>query len=284
MSASLNLESVRDLIMQAVPEPAFRAFTDLLQGCEPGWELSAFLAAFTATARTLGRAPLEPSGDLPLTGFSADIAGRALLLCTLAEAAPQRLEEAVNVAYDDGDLLEKQAIVRCLALLPRAERFTRIALDVGRHNELDLFHALACHNPFPAQHYDELAWNKLYMKAAAFDLPLQDIVSASQRDNAELSRMALHYIEQQESAARTFPALLWPTIAAFPPPGAAAKMLGYASHAVAEQRLGAVEGLGRLKQARSVSFLRERLPIESDARVAAALTRTLDALENPGAR
>jgi len=286
MSAHVTLESLRELIMKAVPEAAFREFAGVFERCQPSWPLHQFLAAFTATSRTLGRVPLDPEvtdirgpvDSVPSVLFTSDVAGRAVLLHALASAAPQKLEEAVAAAYDDGDAMEKLAVVRSLALLPQAERFTRIALDAGRSNELDLVYALACNNPFPARHYDVLAWNKLYMKAAFIGLPLQQIMGLSERANPELSRMALHYVEQQESAVRSFPAALWPVIAAFAPPSATAKLLGYVTHAVADQRLGAALGLERLAEPRTASFLQEQLTSESDERVRAVLTRTLAAL------
>jgi len=198
----------------------------------------------------------------------------------LAQAAPAQLVAAGLAAYREGDTREKIAVIRSLPLLPEGARFVELALDAGRTNELDLFRSLACDNLFPSQHYDELAWNKLYMKAAFLNLPLERMQGFAARENAELSRMALHYIEQQESAGRTFPGHLWQAIAAFPPPGAIAKMLGYASHAVAEQRFGAAQGLERARQPRTLSFLRERLGVEPDARVQAALQAALSAAEN----
>jgi hypothetical protein len=283
MSSSLRVEHVRELIARAVPETALRTYLTALERCQPDWSLAQFSAAFTATARTLGRSPLsgpdDPAlaGGIPLSSLTADVAGRALLLLSCAGAAPDRLEELVSAAYDEGDALEKLAVVRSLALLPGSERFTRIALDSGRSNEVSLIRALACHNPFPARHYDELAWNKLVMKAAGMDLPLDDVLGAAERDNAELSRMALHYVEQQESAGRSFPPSLWRRIAAFPPPGAAGKLVGYISHAVPEQRLGAALALAHVKQARTASFVRERLEVEADTRVKSALVRALEA-------
>jgi len=282
----MTLESLREPIMKAVPEAAFREFAAVFERCQPSWPLHQFLAAFTATSRMLGRVPLDhqitsvrgPLDSVPTVLFTSDVAGRALLLHALANAAPQKLEEAVSAAYDDGDALEKLAVVRSLALLPQAERFTRIALDAGRSNELDLVYALACNNPFPARHYDELAWNKLYMKAAFIGLPLPQIMGLTERANPELSRMALHYVEQQESAGRSFPAALWPAIAAFAPPSTTAKLLGYVTHAVADQRLGAALGLEQRADPRTAAFLEEQLAIESDERVCAVLTRTLAVL------
>jgi hypothetical protein len=214
---------------------------------------------------------------VPLIDFTADVVARAMLLCCVADDAPDRLEAAVTAAYREGDTSEKLAVIRALSLLPQPARFIDLALDCGRHNELGLFRALACDNPFPARHYAEPAWNQLFMKATFMGLPLERMLGARERDNAELSRMAQHYIEQQESAGRTFPPQLLAAMAAYPPPSAIAKLLGYATHAVPELRIGAAEALARSAQARTAPFVRERLEIESDARVREALQRALDA-------
>jgi hypothetical protein len=288
MSACLTPESLLELIARAVPEPAFAAFSEQLARCRPDWKLTQFLSTYSAAARTLGRHPMGEradttcistgNGELPLIGMSSDCAGRIWLLCALAKAVPTELATVLEATYDEGDSLEKIAVIRSLALLPFPERFVEIARDAGRGNEVSTFGALACNNPYPARFYPELAWNQLYMKAVFMDLPLAQMVGARERDNAELSRMALQYIEQQESAGRRFPADLFLSMAAFPPPGAVAKLLGYASHAVAELRLGAAEGLARVRQPRTLSFLHERLPLEADANVREALTRAIAAL------
>ena len=287
MTACVNPESLRQLIERAVPDAAFRAFCEQLERLQPDFKLPAFLAAFTATARTLGRKPLGAddvciagaSGDLPLAGTTTDVAGRVLLLCTLAQAAPQQLPAAVKAAYEEGDSHEKLAVMRALPLLPEAERFVEIALDIGRCNELELFSSLAAHNPYPSRHYNELAWNKLYMKAVFIDVPLAQMIGVEARHNAELARMALEYVEQQESAGRRFPNEIWQVIAAHPPKGAIGKLLGYLSHAVAELRLGAAAGLERAEQARTLSFLQERASLETDERVRAVVERTIHKLE-----
>lgn len=287
MTPCVNPESLRQWIQQAVPDAAFRAFCEQLERLQPSFKLPAFLGAFTATARTLGRRPLGAdevclsgaSGELPLAGTTTDVAGRMLLLHALAQAAPEQLPAAVQAAYEEGDSQEKLAVMRALPLLPQGERFVEIALDVGRCNELELFSSLAARNPYPSRHYNELAWNKLYMKAVFLDLPLSQMIGVEERNNAELSRMALEYVEQQESAGRRFPNEIWQVIAAVPPKGAVGKLLGYLSHAVADLRLGAAAGLERAEQARTLSFLQERASVETDARVRAVLERTIYKLE-----
>jgi len=184
-------------------------------------------AAFASIARRLGRSPL-PAGpplatddDTVSTGtWSVDEAGRVALLLSIAAGSPDRVEEIVNLLYTDGDTREKMAVVRALPLLPGGARWIELALDAGRTNELPLFAALGCENPYPARHYPELEFNKLVMKAVFVGVDVGRIVGLARRANPELARMAVEYIEQQLSAGRTFPPDLWLAIAAFPPAGA----------------------------------------------------------------
>jgi len=289
MSASLNPESLLPLIQEAVPEPAFRAFSEQLERCRPAWTLAQFLNTFSAAARTLGRYPLRTehtsvsagTGDVPLAGLTSDCAARMWLLTALAASVPSELATVLEATYDEGDGLERIAVIRSLALLPFPERFVELARDAGRSNEVSLFGALACNNPYPARFYSELAWNQLHMKAVFLDLPLAQLAGARERDNAELSRMALQYIEQQESAGRRFPPELFLPMAAFPPPGAVAKLLGYLTHAVPELRLGAARALERIRQPRTATFLEERLAVEPDTQVRSTLERSIAALTPP---
>ena len=287
MAAAFELLQAR---LECRVEPAaWQSFARTLDALRNRGALEQLLSAFSSAARLLGRAPLDaedtfipgPHDEVTLAGYTVDVAARCLLLLAFAKASrAAQLEEGIWSAYREGDTLEKLAVVRSLPLLSEQERFVELSLDAGRTNDARLFRAVACDTPFPARHYPELEWNKLFMKAAFVRAPLDRIVGLARRENPELARMALEFIEEQESAARAFPSGIWLGIAPFPPPGAVAKMLGYASHSVAEVRLGAVIGLLRVRQPRSESFLRERLVVESDAAVRDALGRCLAALNS----
>jgi hypothetical protein len=251
-----------------------------LSGAAGAKELS---SAFSQAARRVGRDPLGsadaavkgPLDPVPLSGLTADTVSRIALLMALGEARPDTLAEAVESLYRAGDTREKIAIVRGLALLPDQARFAWIALDAGRTNETDLFRAVACDNPFPARHYPELEFNKLVMKAAFVKAPVDRIIGLERRANVELARMGMEHIDEQESAGRGFVPEIWLAIAPHAPPGAIGRMLGYASHAVAAQRLGAVRGLSIAGQARTRSFVVERLEVERDEAVRQALLEAL---------
>lgn len=189
-----------------------RATADQVAGGEPALAGPAFVSA----GRRLGRGvlaagePLPGSSDpVPTEGWTVDDAARVLLLLATADPA------LTETLYREGDSREKRAVLRALPLLADGARFLELALDAGRTNESDLFAALACDNPYPARHYGERDWNKLVMKAAFVGAPLARIVGLDRRGNRELCRMALDYIDQQESAARAVPPDLDRLIAPF---------------------------------------------------------------------
>jgi len=172
--------------------------------------------AFVSAGRRVGRGPLaagEPlpgsSDPVPTEGWTVDDAGRVLILLAAGDRG------LIETLYREGDSREKRAVLRALPLLAGGERFVELALDAGRTNESDLFAALACDNPYPARHYGEREWNKLVMKAAFVGAPLSRIVGLERRSNRELCRMALEYIDQQESAGRAVPPDLDKLVAPF---------------------------------------------------------------------
>ena len=191
---------------------------------------------------------------VPLAGLTADVAGRIALLMALGEVKPELLADAVEGVYREGDTREKLAVVRGLALLPEQARFVGIALDAGRTNDTELFRGVACDNPFAARHYPELEFNKLVMKAAFVRAPVDRIVGLERRENPELARMGMEYIDEQESAGRGFVAEIWLAIAPHAPPGAVGRMLGLCE----PQRRGSASGCRARACARWASRVRDR--------------------------
>jgi hypothetical protein len=210
-----------------------------------------------------------PDDPVSLGPFTLDVAARAALLLATTEPPVPSL-------YDTADTREKIAIIRALPLLPDGARLLTISLDAGRTNDTELFRAVACDTPFPARHYPELEFNKLVMKCAFVGAPVDRILGLGRRANAELSRMVMEYIDEQESARRRFPPEAWLAVAHHALPGCAGRLLGYLGHSSAEQRLGAARALAILKQPRTRTFLEERLEVERDEAVRAVLREALE--------
>ncbi len=235
------------------------------------------LAAFVGAARRLGNERLggdSPQKDWPLSTLARVAMVLSMDADTRADGDTEAFEWIVR-AYREGDSGEKRAIVAALPWLRDGKHYLELALDAGRTNETELFCALAIDNAFPELHYPQASFNSLVMKAAQLDLPLERMLGLVARANADLARMAMEYIDERQSAGRAFPASLWLAIAPISPPGAVARMLGELQHSVPARRLGAVHGLALCRDARAISFLRERLAQEASPEIKAAIEAAL---------
>jgi hypothetical protein len=203
------------------------AITGIRQGEAPdallaepltAFDTDGFLAAYTAAARALGKAPLglgeEEREQLrsagvtwPLDGLRLDELGR---MCMLAQVSsrlpPEELDRVLDPCYRQGDSRERQALLRALPFVTGAERFVGVAIDACRTNEVPLFEAVACENPYPAAHFPALSFNQMVLKAMFLGLSLHRIVGLAQRKSSELARMAEDYASERRAAGRSVPA------------------------------------------------------------------------------
>jgi hypothetical protein len=132
--------------------------------------------------------------------------GRAALLCSACAAAPAAEHVAIATeAFRKGDSAERVALLRSLPLLPEPGRFVALAVEACRTHVLDVFAAIACENPYPAQHFPELNFNQLVIKALFMELALDRVIGWRARNNPELVRMASDYEAERRAARRSVP-------------------------------------------------------------------------------
>ncbi len=84
--------------------------------------------------------------------------------------------------------------------------FCSTIIDACRTNILPLFEAVACENPYPAQHFPERNFNQLVLKALFNGVALSRVVGLASRLNADLTRMAGDYADERRAAGRAVPA------------------------------------------------------------------------------
>lgn len=178
----------------------------------------AFTGAFVAAARRLGRAPLgitpEEEGQLraltidwPVSGWGLDELGRiTLLLLASAHLPDGELKVLVEGCYQHGENRERQAILRALPLLPKAERFLPLAVEACRTNIQPIFEAIACENPYPATYFPEPNFNQMVLKALFIGVALGRIVGLDHRVTPDLIRMAKDYASERRAAGRSISA------------------------------------------------------------------------------
>ena len=205
---------VAEVIRQAAGEVPSVWLTERLELHRRQPDARAWARDFSRVSRRMGRRALRPSSAdvsrLQLLGWAwpdASCAVGALarwLLVTLpAETAQRRVWIGAQLNYGDAD--EQSVLLRSLPFVDHSGELVDLAVEAGRTNALDVFAAIACHNPYAARHYTEAQMNQLVMKAVFLGLSLQDILGLQARKNAELARMARDFAAERRSAGRSIP-------------------------------------------------------------------------------
>jgi hypothetical protein len=217
LAASSLAILLTDLLGRRALPPA-RQWLEQALGDAESADREAFLGAFTATARRVGKSALTLAPDevarlgvlgvtWPVGGWGLDDLGRVTLLLRAAGRWPEReLVALVEDCYRHGDNRERGAVLRALSLLPSGERLLAIGIDACRTHIQPLFEAIACENPYPARHFPNLNFNQMVLKALFTGVALARIVKLDQRVTPELARMASDYASERRAAGRSVPA------------------------------------------------------------------------------
>lgn len=174
--------------------------------------------AYATAAQRVGHAPLALQtteletlrGAAPGVGFERwqrEDAARALLLIAHREhGIGDAFVAAALECFELGDAREQQSFLRALPLWPEAAAFLPHAIDACRTNIIPVFEALACENPYPAEHFPERNFNQIVLKAMFNSIALSRIVGLAARRNQELSRMSRDFAAERTAAGRAVPA------------------------------------------------------------------------------
>jgi hypothetical protein len=172
--------------------------------------------AFGLASRKVGRADLALS-DVELaaartlrTGWQpqrwgVDEAARvALLLATWRgdEPAFAARIERLCASAEVGELV---ACLKGFAVFPPAARLEPRAREGVRASMRPPFEAIACHNPYPSDYFDEAAWNQMVVKCVFVGAPIGTIVGLHERRNPELVRMLKDFAAERHAAGRPLP-------------------------------------------------------------------------------
>ena len=183
----------------------------------PQWR---FFASFSAVPRYVGKADLElETGDLDLAEstrrgwrpgrWSADQAGRSVLVLTYPHEEPSTYVKVLDEIFSTADVGESVALYQALPLLPHGYAFRGRAAEGIRSSMTPIYEAVALDNPYPAECFDDAAWNQLVLKAVFVGSPLHRIEGIDRRANPELARMLVDYAHERWSAFRPVTPELW---------------------------------------------------------------------------
>lgn len=206
-----------------------------------------------------------------LDAFRRCDAAAALLLLS-ARASDTELREL----HAHGDLEERIMLLRALCLLPLGQATVHLLGEVQRTNMVLHLEAAVCDSDLLPRavglpDFGPSEANRLLLKLAFLDLPLQRILGGERLANPELSRMLQDLATEREAAGRSVWRDTWRMIGRAPCPGSLARLIGGLEHGDDGVRLSAAEGLRSLGRADLRHFAAERLPREPRPAVRAVL-------------
>jgi hypothetical protein len=138
---------------------------------------------------------------------------RVYLLIHLAEKEDGKAR--INTLFDTAEMNELVALYRALPVIKTPEIWLNRATDAVRSNIGPVFDAIAFGNPYPLQHFSELAWNQLVLKCIFNDKPIHLIEGLDERANQALAHTLADFAHERWAAGRRVPSQVWRLIRSF---------------------------------------------------------------------
>ncbi|MBV1795690.1 EboA domain-containing protein [Siccirubricoccus sp. G192] len=202
-----------------LPPDAQSWLADQCTRLEAGASAREFNLAISLVPRRLGKADLvldaaalaaaevaRPGWDP--RGWSLDQAGRLVLLLAGGGQGPE-FADRLRQLFATADIAEMIAFYRGLPLYPDPERHEARAREGVRSGMKPIFEAVAHRNPYPAESFDENAWNHMVLKALFIGSALAPIQGLDRRANPTLARMLCDYAHERRAAGRPVGPELW---------------------------------------------------------------------------
>lgn len=185
-----------------------------------------FFTTFSAVPRYVGKQDLEltpedlqaaqalRSGWFP-AHWSVDQVARTIVVLALPHDDPEKYLHTLEQVFTTADVGELVALYQSLPLLPHPESHRHQAAEGVRSNMTAVFKAVALQNPYPAEYFDDIAWNQMILKAIFVDSPIDLIQGIDRRANPALARMLINYAHERWAASRSVTPQLWRLVGRF---------------------------------------------------------------------
>lgn len=181
------------------------------------WEV---FSSFSKASRITGKEKADLSADeikeagglrrgWDPSGWTLDQLGRTYLVLSFAERGKEEFFEKLEKLFISGDLSETVALYQALPVLPWPDELTDRGAEGIRTNITSVFNAVALKNPYPADYFDDDAWNQVILKSLFVGSPLYKIQGVDRRANKPLAQMLVEYAHERWSAGREVSPELW---------------------------------------------------------------------------
>jgi hypothetical protein len=114
----------------------------------------------------------------------------------------QAFAERVDRLCATAEVAELVGVLKGFAVLPAATLLLGRAREGVRSSIQPVVEAIACRNPYPADYFDETAWNQMVVKCVFMGTPIDRIASLTERRNPELIRMLADLAAERRAAGR----------------------------------------------------------------------------------
>ncbi|PSN18229.1 hypothetical protein C7271_13640 [filamentous cyanobacterium CCP5] len=220
------LSQLREWLTSHLPQESDAWLGQAIEQISTGVAERVLFTRFSTVARRLGKADLQLSADdlqkaqalrpgWNPQDWSVDQAARTLLLLAFPSEDADLYGAAIKKLVSAADVAEQVAIYQSLPLLPHPDCFIDLAIDGLRTNITAVFNAIALQNPYPADYFDEAAWNQMVLKALFVGSELSQIQRLDQRTNAKLAKMLSDYAHERWAAGRSVNPQLWRALGPF---------------------------------------------------------------------
>ena len=229
-STQLDLSSITELIHRwlshYVADESLKWLDQKTKQIASGATTRTFFTAFSAVPRYTGKTKLELTPeDLQAAqtlcpgwfpgDWSVDQLARTLIVLALPHDNPEKYLQTLGQVFTTADVGELVALYQSLPLLPHPEIHRNQAAEGVRSNITAVFKAVALQNPYPADYFDNIAWNQMILKAIFVGSPLYLIQGLDRRANPELAQMLTNYAHERWAAKRSVTPELWRPVGQF---------------------------------------------------------------------
>jgi hypothetical protein len=137
--------------------------------------------------------------------WATDEAARILILIASHRGDDQAFAARVDRLCATAEVTEHIAYLKGFAVFPAARLLYGRAREGVRSSIAPVFAALACHNPYPFEHFDEAAWNQMVVKCVFTGTPIETIFGLRERRNPEVVQMLRDLVSERRAAGRPLP-------------------------------------------------------------------------------
>jgi hypothetical protein len=170
------------------------------------------LLDLSAVVKRTFTSPVQLSHSLLITATNAEVIRILLIKIALHGSVQSGQGVLLKQYYRGADASEKMAWLKGLIYVDEQGVALNTAISASRCNSVDEFTALALNNDYVVQHFPELNFNQLVLKALFMGLDISRINMLSSRLNAKLSNMCVSFAIEQALANRIPPASLWQAV------------------------------------------------------------------------